>query len=135
MTFRIYENINQGTVAAPSPPKGYYWRIMYVAAWIQEGSATGTRTISIELKTLSGPSYGYEVLLVPTLSSTLAVSGDILVAFGSGANSGLINASASESAQWNVLPVCTSDISLYVVYGLQSGDVSGLEFLAEEVSL
>ena len=132
MTFRVILNSAQGVVANPSPPKGYYWKIIYVLAWIIEGSTTGTRTISVFLKPLST----YYILLAPELTSTLAVSGDLLGVVGSTGNSGLNSGfAAQESIQWDEAPICTSDITIYVSYGLQSGDSSGFELLVDEVAL
>lgn len=132
MGYRLYYSANQGAAANPAPPKGYFWKMKYCIAWIVEGSASGTRTIAISRKPQAGMTYSY--YLVPLLSSTLAASGDILASVGSTGNSGFPSSiSASESAVWQEDVVFMSDSALYIAWGLQTGDVSGYEFLVEEL--
>jgi hypothetical protein len=132
MGYRLYYSGNQGTSANPAPPKGYFWKMIYCVAWITLGSASGTRTIAILRKPQAGMTYSY--YLVPLLSSTLAVSGDTLASVGSTGNSGFTSSvAASESAVWQENVIFMSDSALYMAWGLQTGDVSGYEFLVEEL--
>jgi hypothetical protein len=128
---RLFAYPNQGAAANPSPPAGFYWKVIYIMAWIIEGSGTGTRTIAISQHPVSGHIW----YIAPPLSSTVAVSGDYLqIVAGVDIYGNDPTAAASEYANWPE-PLTVATASIYIGFGLITGDTSGFEMLVEEIPI
>ena len=127
---RLYQYSPQGAAANPSAPLGYTWKLIYCLAWITLSSTTGTRTINIMQKPFSGSSY--EINLVTPLSSTIATSGDILLAAVGVGFVSAYSAAASEIASLSQ-PIPLGASSIYIAWGLQTGDSSGYELVVDEI--
>ena len=114
---------------ALSPAQNYKWKILRLVAYIVTSTGSGTREVVVYLDVQNIT--GTMIQFVPSISSTLAVSGDYVATGGDVAAAGLGGA-ASAYQQWGSPPVIGSQDQILIRYTLISGDLGGYYLEVEE---